>query len=124
MSDQKLTTLLDSLQRTIIGIEDTSLSTDKTLAVKNPAVIHIMPDERTGQIRLQILPLFFKEFQADKEADTVVHYNKNIISLYSPIIYDFKVEAQYKQMFNPSLIVTPKPTGSDTPIIKLFDDNN
>jgi len=119
-----LTTLLDSLQRTIIGIENTSLSTDKTLAITNPAVIHIMPDERTGQIRLQILPLFFKEFQADKEADTIVHYNRNIISLYAPIVYDFKVAAQYKQMFNPSAIITPKQTGNDTPIIKLFDDNN
>ena len=123
MNETKLVTFLDLLGRTVIG-EESPTSNTEFLVVKNPALIHIAPDNATGQIRLQILPLFFKEFLADKEAPTVWNYRRANITESEPITYDFKVAAQYQQMFSNSQVITPQqPTGQNTtPKIKLFDE--
>ena len=122
MSEIKLTTILDVLGRTIIGEKDETKSNDSILALKNPAIIHIVPDPAANQLRLQILPLFFKDFLADKEANTLWYYRKANITESEEIVYDFKVTAQYQQIFNPSPIIIPKPASNDAPVIKLFDD--
>ena len=125
MSDNKLTTILDLLGRTIIGETDGTKSNSEILALKNPAIIHIQPDQQSGQIRLQILPLFFKEFLADKEASTTWLYRRANIVESVDIVYDFKVSAQYAQMFSSTPLVIPQstaPAGNSAPVIKLFDD--
>ena len=123
MSDITLTTFLDTIGRTIIGEVLVDKTTQTILAVKNPALIHIVPNTITGQIQLQILPLFFREFLADKDEGTVWFYNRNSITESAPIAYDFKLPAQYAQIFNPSQIIVPQPN-SEPPTIKLFDDAN
>jgi len=118
----QLKTFLDAIGRTIIGEAIESESNQNTLAIKNPALIHIVPNTSTGQIQLQILPLFFREFLADKDEGTVWYYNRATITESAEINYDFKLPAQYAQIFNPSpSIIVPQPN-SEPPTIKLFDD--
>ena len=117
----QLKTFLDTIGRTIIGEVIADKTTETILAIKNPALIHIIPNANTGQIQLQILPLFFREFQADKDEGTVWFYNRANITESADINYDFKLPAQYTQIFNPSPIIVPQGI-SEAPTIKLFDD--
>jgi len=117
----KLTTFLDTIGRTIIGEAVAEQSNNEVLAIKNPALIHIVPNPQTGQIQLQILPLFFREFLADKDSGTVWKYKRNNITESEDIVYDFKLPAQYAQIFNPSPIIIPQ-ASNEPPTIKLFDD--
>lgn len=109
----------DSVGRTILGERVDAETTDKALTIKNPAVVHIMPNQQTGQLSLQILPLFFREFLADKAEPTVWKYNRELITECKDITFDFKLQAQYQQIFNPSPIITPKGAGD---VVRLFDE--
>jgi len=115
-TNKELTVFLDTIGRTVVGkaIEQT----DTTLTIENPALVHIQPNPQTNQLQLQILPLFFKEFQADKSKPTVWHFNKANITLSESIQFAFQFAAQYDQLF-----AAPQPT-NQTPaeVVKLFDD--
>jgi hypothetical protein len=127
-TENKIVVFLDSVGRTILG--EKINSDDNTLGIKNPAVIHIMPNQQTGQLQLQILPLFFKEFLADKDAGTVWTYNKKTLTEATDIVLDFKIEAQYKQIFAPGTWHSaPAPqqapsqqSQSSPEVVKLFDE--
>lgn len=123
MSEQnKIAVFFDSVGRTILGEKIEAETNDKVLAIKNPAVVHIMPNQQTGQLQLQILPLFFKEFLADKEAGTIWKYNRINITEAIDIVFDFKLEAQYRQIFaNVPVPQQPQPQGSPE-VVKLFDE--
>ena len=96
----KLITFLDSAQRTIIAEEKES--TDTSVSVSNPVVVNIVPQQDTGQMALQLLPVYFREFQADKSGSTVFTYNKdNITPIEVEGGFDFRLNAQYEQIFNP-----------------------
>ena len=126
-NNKKLVAFFDSVSRTIIGEEVSN--TDKTLTVKDPAVLHLQPNPQTGQLSLQILPLFFKEFLADKSDDVVVEFAKcNITQVKEPVL-DFKIIAQYEQIM--SLASQPQPSQpvpgqqpSNEDVVKLFDDED
>jgi hypothetical protein len=124
MSEQnKITVFFDSVGRTILAEKVDSESNEKFLTVKNPAVVHIVPNQQNGQLQLQILPLFFKEFLAEKEAGTTWKYNKENITEGVDITFDFKLEAQYRQIFANAPIVTPKQQPQSSPeVVKLFDE--
>jgi hypothetical protein len=111
----------DAVGRTIIGEKIENESNEKNLAIKNPAVIHISPNQQTGQLTLQILPLFFKEFLADKSAPTVWIYKKDHITEAKDIVFDFKLQAQYQQIFASTPPESSEPQKSGD-IVKLFDD--
>jgi hypothetical protein len=100
MSDQnKIVVFLDAVGRTILGERVDDKTTENLLAIKNPAVVHIMPNQQTGQLQLQILPLFFKEFLADKNEYTTWKFNRQNITESVDLVFDFKLEAQYRQIF-------------------------
>jgi hypothetical protein len=125
MSEQnKITVFFDSVGRTILGERIESETTTNVLAIKNPAVIHIMPNQQTGQLQLQILPLFFKEFLADKDAGTRWLYNRSSITEAKDITFDFKLEAQYRQIFanTPVSPTAPQQPQGSPEVIKLFDE--
>jgi len=116
----------DSVGRTILGERIDADTSDKVLTIKNPAVVHIMPNQQTGQLSLQILPLFFREFLADKTEPTVWKYNRELITECKDVAFDFKLQAQYQQIFNPSPIITPTnpgvaPAGAGD-VVRLFDE--
>lgn len=134
MSEQKLVTFLDEIGRTIIA--EYASETTKHLKVKNPVVINVVPqqDPQTGQQRmsLQLFPLFFREFLADKEqAITWKYVRDRIIETEEEVVFDFKLHAQYNQIFAPIPEAAAAPTvqpvqpagaPANNNVIKLFDD--
>jgi hypothetical protein len=115
----KIVVFFDTVGRTILGERLDEDTTEQTLVVKNPAVVHILPNQQTGQLQLQILPLFFKEFLADKSEATVWKYNRSLITEAKDLVFDFKLQAQYQQIFAPTPLVTPATPGD---VVKLFED--
>ena len=125
MSEQKIVTFLDTVGRTIIG--EFQSEDEKTIVVKNPAVVNVVPTQEPGgqvKLALQLFPLFFREFLADKSENTIWRYNKSNITLSeNPIIFDFKLTIQYTQLFATGQGPAPiaKTENALTPI-KLFDE--
>lgn len=124
-NNKKIVAFFDSVSRTIIGEEVES--NDKTLTVKDPAVLHLQPNPQTGQLSLQILPLFFKEFLADRGDDVIISFNKDSVAIVKDPVLDFKIIAQYEQIM--SLASQPQPDQpvpgqqpSNEDVVKLFDD--
>ena len=122
---QNLTTFLDSLGRTIIA-ESVPDASSTHLAVKNPVIVHIVPVGNSGQMTVQLLPVFFREFLADKSEDTTWYYNRNTITEADKVVFDFKLTAQYQQMFSKTnLVVAPGAGEVAAPspdVVKLFDE--
>ena len=79
-TENKIVVFFDSVGRTILGEKLEDKTTKEVLTIKNPAVVHIMPNQQSGQLQLQILPLFFKEFLADKDTGTDWNYNRSNIT--------------------------------------------
>lgn len=110
----KLVVFLDSIGRTIIG--KLAREDDSIFAVSNPALVHIQPNSQTNQLQLQILPLFFKEFQDNKSTPTIWNYKKANISIADEISFAPQFIGQYEQLFQP-----PPPQG-EPKVVKLFDE--
>ena len=121
-TENKIVVFFDSVGRTILGEKINDKTTDKVLTIKNPAVVHIMPNQQTGQLQLQILPLFFKEFLADKDTGTVWNYNRANITEASDVTFDFKLEAQYRQIFANVPAPAPQQPQGSPEVIRLFDE--
>ena len=122
MEQNKIVVFFDTVGRTILGERLEDKTTDKVLSIKNPAVVHIMPNQQTGQLQLQILPLFFKEFLADKDNGTVWNYNRANITEAVDVTFDFKLEAQYRQIFASVPAPAPQQPQGSPEVIKLFDE--
>ena len=122
-TENKIVVFFDTVGRTILGEKLDDKTTKDILSIKNPAVVHIMPNQQTGQLQLQILPLFFKEFLAEKDSGTVWNYIRANITEAVDVTFDFKLEAQYRQIFSatPAAPVPQQPQGSPE-VIKLFDE--
>lgn len=115
-NDKKIKIFLDTIGRTIIG--EVSKETEKALFIKNPAVVNITPNPQNGQISLQLLPLFFREFLADINESTQWSYQKSMITTCEDVTLDFKFIAQYQQIFQPSKAQATEEQGT----VKLFDE--
>lgn len=146
--EKKLITFLDSAQRTIIAEEKEV--TDTTVEVSNPVVVNIVPQtfpaghpqhgQQTGQMALQLLPVYFREFQADKSQGVLFTYRlDSITSIEIEGGFDFRLNAQYEQIFNPpqqaeapisnapplipGAVPAPQsPQQAAAPTLNLFDD--
>ena len=122
----KLTVILDAIGRTVLG-EDVS-STDGKVSIKNPVILHIVPADNNGKMSVQLLPIFFREFLADKSGDVVFHYEADKIVKTDIDALDFRLQGQYAQMFNKqNAFVTPdaaqSPKTDDSPkVVNLFDE--
>ena len=121
-TENKIVVFFDSVGRTILGEKLEDKTTKEVLTIKNPAVVHIMPNQQTGQLQLQILPLFFKEFLAEKDNGTVWNYNRANITEAVDVTFDFKLEAQYRQIFAAGPVPAPQQPQGSPEVIKLFDD--
>ena len=130
MSDKNLTVFVDNIGRTVLGqvVKDTKTE----LVVENPAIIHVVPNQQTGQISVQIIPYFFKEFLDPKCETSTWEFLKSSITLSKNLDLDQRLVSQYTNMYSvvqvpptPELVTAgagaPGP-GTDTPVIKLFDD--
>ena len=133
MATINLTSFLDAAQRTIIGeIID---ETNEILTIKNPVVVNIVPqlDPRTGQpggqMALQLLPVYFKEFQGEKKNPAIFKYQKSQITRVDfEGGFDFRLYGQYEHIFN--ALATPTnqpptqtpPPAQSAPVLKLFEE--
>lgn len=109
---------LDNIGRTIIGKKTNE--TSKQITVENPALVHINANAQTSQLQLQILPLFFREFLADRSEATVWNFNKDSITLSEPMTFAFQFVAQYEQMFQVPSAEQPQQNSGE--VVRLFDD--
>lgn len=116
----KLIVFLDTIGRTIVA--EKISENDVDVVVKNPAVVNITPNPTNGQISLQLLPLFFREFLADISEATKWTYKKGLITLSDNMVLDFKFIAQYMNIFTPPQQVVQSEPQKEEKVIKLFDE--
>lgn len=121
-----ITTILDAVGRTILGELVTEKTTDKVLALKNPVVLNVVPQDQSGRMSVQLLPVFFREFLPDKTGDVTFLYKKDNITEADIDAVDFRLQAQYSQMFNKSNLFVPsgdiaKPASGGN-VVNLFDE--
>jgi hypothetical protein len=123
-----IVTFLDSVGRTILAEKSDEI--ENKIAVKNPVILHIVPDSN-GRMSVQLLPIFFREFLADKNEDVIFYYNLDQIVKTNIENFDFRLQAQYKQLFNKSSIFVPPSSDIVTPasnqqpaskVVNLFDE--
>ena len=120
----KLITFLDIIGRTILG-EITTSNDENELAVKNPVILQVVQTDQSGRMSVQLLPIFFREFLSDKTGDYVFYFKKNNITTSDIDTLDFRLQAQYEQMFNKNnAFVAPQPQQQDNSqsVINLFDE--
>lgn len=123
----KLSAFLDYVGRTIIG--EITEETETQIKVKNPVILSMVttPDNR---MTIQLLPLLFRDFLAEKQADVTFNFNKSYVTLTDVEALDFRLQAQYNQIFNPSNIYVPnnqevqqiQQSNGDPNVVKLFDE--
>lgn len=91
------------------------------LTVKNPAVLHVTPNQ-TGQLTVQLIPLFFREFlqESTRNDGAVFNFNRSSV-VTSNAVLEPKIVEQYTRIFTPSKPVNTG-KGKDAPVIKLFDE--
>ena len=128
MSNVNLVTFLDAAQRTIIAelVEDGAVN----LTVKNPVVVNIVPQyddatgRPTGQMALQLLPVYFREFQGEKKNPAVFAYPKaTITGITFEGGFDFRLYGQYEHIFNPTAApVKVAGEAPAAPVLKLFEE--
>lgn len=120
-----LTTILDTVGRTILGEIVADKTNDTTLALKNPVVLNVVPQDQSGRMSVQLLPIFFREFLPDKTGDVTFLYKKSNITETDIEAIDFRLNAQYSQMFNKSNVFVPPAAASgetSSSVINLFDE--
>lgn len=114
---------LDAVGRTIMGIiSDTT--DDKILNVNNPVIIMVGGDN-TGKMTVQLFPLFFREFLADKNTDVVFSYKKDTVTFSDINAIDFRLQAQYTQMFSKTnTFGSPEAStpATEQKVVNLFDE--
>lgn len=106
---------VDHVGHTIVG-EIVSAAGTPQLGVKNPAILIAAPNNN-GQLTVQLVPLFFKEFVSPGERDNGAVFNypaDKVVT--SDITLDERLVEQYVGLFK----VAPKI--EEVPTIKLFDE--
>jgi hypothetical protein len=94
----KLTVFLDALGRTIIGTY--SSETNDKLFVKNPVIVHVLPSQETpGQMSVQLLPIFFREFLQNKNNNVSWGFVRSNIVESDDLELEAKLVSQYEQVF-------------------------
>jgi hypothetical protein len=121
----KLTVFLDYVGRTIVG--EVESEDDKNLNVINPVVLSTVPTQ-DNRMSIQLFPLFFREFLAEKDADVTFSFKKDIITIVNIDALDFRLQSQYLQIFNKNNLYVPNNTTGDSSesnspnVVKLFDE--
>lgn len=97
----KLTAIVDSVGRVILGRHDVQASTKSLLNVRNPAVVNIQVDQQSGQISVQLIPYIFREFIKAEKRDEGVSWNfqKSNIVISDDLNLEDNIIAQYVKIF-------------------------
>tara|TARA_R100000152_G_C6721943_1_gene147822 strand:- start:62 stop:505 length:444 start_codon:yes stop_codon:yes gene_type:complete len=121
MADKQIKTIVDHIGRTVVG--KVEKETKDSITLFNPVIIHVQPDQATGQLQVQSFPYIFMEFLKDKEKNNWT-FAKSSISV-SDVELDERIITQYENINNPQPpIQQPQQgTGQEPEVIKLFDDD-
>jgi hypothetical protein len=126
-TNQKIAVFLDYVGRTIFG--EVAESNDvNTFNIKNPVILNVPPVDQAGKMAVQLFPLFFREFLADKSEDVIFSYQKDKITFSNIESIDFRLLAQYGQLFNKNNVIVnseqqnQQTNSSSNDVIKLFDE--
>lgn len=113
---QSIKVFIDHVGHTIVG---EVVSSGKSLDVKNPAVLIAAPNAN-GQLTVQLVPVFFKEFiKGSKREDGVTFSYPSDKIVTSEAELDERLLEQYINMFKSA----QKSENKETPVIKLFDED-
>jgi hypothetical protein len=110
---------LDTIGRTLVG--ERLSETDETILIKNPVILNVVPSDG-GKMSVQLFPLFFREFLADKTESISFHFRKKSISLSDISALDFRLLAQYSQMFNNANLFVPEESAPSKSVVNLFEE--
>jgi hypothetical protein len=123
IAKDSLVLFLDNVGRTVLG--ELVKESKTVVQVKNPSVLHVQPNQETGQIQVQLIPVFFKEF-ASPSSEGTWQYLKSNITRSENVDLDERLVTQYNNMY--SVIQAPGSpelvgaAAGETPVVKLFDD--
>jgi hypothetical protein len=112
-----------------MGISVDQNEQPNVLRIQNPVVI-IVGGDNSGKMSVQLFPLFFREFLGDKNTDVTFDFNKSDITISNIDAIDFRLQAQYTQMFSKNntfvgdgQAVAPQAEESkDEKVVNLFDE--
>jgi hypothetical protein len=125
-TNNNLVVIVDNVGRTILG-KQKSLD-ERGLTLENAAVLYVASDEESkSRLTVQMVPLFFREFLANKESVVTAHYNPGQFVLLGIEAFDSRMLTQYTQTFarvvpTPNIPVNPEPQTQEANIVNLFDD--
>ena len=118
--DKKIQTIVDHIGRTVLGV--VKKDTKDSITLFNPVIIHVQPDQQTGQLQVQSFPYIFMEFLKDKEQNNWTFDKSNIAV--SDVQLDERIIQQYENINNPTPPVLKEDSSSDGEVVKLFDDDD
>ena len=120
MADKEIKTIVDHIGRTVVG--KLTKETKDVITLFNPVIIHVQPDQQTGQLQVQSFPYIFMEFLKDKDKNNWT-FDKSSISV-SDVQLDERIISQYENINNPNPPIqeAQQGTGEEPEVIKLFDD--
>lgn len=102
-----LRVIVDAAGRTILG--EFKNETENNLVLQNPATLFIQPNQQTGQLAVQLIPFFFREFvNDDKRAEGLGWtFDKSSISTSESFDLDSRLYDQYEKMMTKEANVNP-----------------
>ena len=117
--EQNVKVFLDHVGHTIVA---EVVSTDKqTIKTKNPAILMAAPNNN-GQLTVQLIPVFFKEFIKASERENGVIFSYPLAKIVlSEVNLDERLLEQYINMFKANA-PSAKAENKEAPTIKLFDE--
>tara|TARA_R100000315_G_scaffold62389_2_gene43672 strand:+ start:1134 stop:1547 length:414 start_codon:yes stop_codon:yes gene_type:complete len=116
--DKPIKTIIDHIGRTVVGRVTGETKDDVTLF--NPVIIHVQPDQQSGQLQVQSFPYIFMEFLKDKDKNNWT-FSKTSIST-SDVELDERIIQQYENINNPAPPVQQGQNQNDGEVIQLFDE--
>jgi len=119
-----LRVVVDAAGRTIVGEFDKEST--KTVSLKNPATLFIQPNQQTGQLAVQLIPFFFREFvdESKRAAGISWTFDRTSIAVSEEFGLDDRLYDQYEKMMTKEANTNPPPVEEIKPAkeVKLFDD--
>jgi len=121
MSEKNHTVFVDSIGRAILG--EVAEGPKDQVCVKKPVIIHVQPNQQTGQIAVQLIPYFFKEFNTT-EQDTIWKFPANSVVVSEGLALNEQLLGQYTTIVNAPVGGPPAgaPPAEEPGVVKLFDD--
>jgi hypothetical protein len=122
----KLTAIVDSVGRVILGRADEKKSSKTILNLRNPAVVNINVDQQSGQISVQLIPYIFREFiQADQRNQGVSwNFQKQTIVQSDDLVLEDNIINQYTRIFETVTEEITNDQSVEASPVELFDESS